>query len=206
MSKNILTPNKQNGIVLIVALIILVAMTLGGLALMRSMETSSMIAGNIASQQTTIYSSDLGVESAIGWLESNLSSNVLEQNNAPMGYSASATAMTANQNGAAFWNALSPAGVCTLPRSGNFCSNTQSPDAAGNTVQYMIQRLCNAPGPINGAGCGAAQGGNLSADGENQAAGEETLGIANNSAYYRITVRVTGPRNSIGFVQAIVNL
>ena len=199
-------PKKQNGMVLIVALVILVAMTLGGLGLMRSMETSSMIAGNIASQQTTIYSSDLGVESAIEWLESNLNTPALDQNNAPMGYAASAAALAGNQTGPAIWTTLSTAGVCTLPRSGEICSTTLPTDAAGNTVQYTIQRLCNAPGPINGAGCGAAQGGNLNADGENQAAGEDTLGIANNSAYYRITVRVTGPRNSIGFVQAIVNL
>ena len=198
--------SSQKGVVLIVALIILVAMTLGGLALIRSMDTSTMVAGNIASQQTAIYSSDQGIESAVAWLESNLTTGLLDANNAPVGYTASAGAVPANQAGEAFWAALSPAGFCTLPRIGNVCATTGQADASGNSVQFMIQRLCNAAGPINGAGCTVSQAVSTNTDGENQAAGEDSLGPANNTTYYRITVRVLGPRNTVSFVQAVVNL
>jgi Tfp pilus assembly protein PilX len=197
---------KARGIVLIMALIILALMTLGGLSLMRTMETTTMVAGNITAQQSAISSSDAGIESAIAWLESHINDNLLNDNNQPMGYSASSTAMPANISGADFWNNLDDSGVCTLPRSGEVCSATITQDSAGNIVQYMIQRLCNSTGPVSSSQCGASQSGGNNADGENQAAGEDTLDLANNSAYYRITVRVTGYRNTVSYVQAVVNL
>ncbi|MBK7423656.1 MAG: hypothetical protein IPJ48_11460 [Propionivibrio sp.] len=42
---------RQGGVVLMIALIILVALTIGGIALVRSVSTTSIIAGNLAFQQ-----------------------------------------------------------------------------------------------------------------------------------------------------------
>ena len=41
-------PRKQRGTMLIIALIVLVAMTLAGIATMRSVDTATVMAGNIA--------------------------------------------------------------------------------------------------------------------------------------------------------------
>ena len=209
---NIKSPQK--GVVLIVALIILVAMTLGGLALIRSMDTSTLIAANISTQQSAIYSSDEGIESAVAWLESNLTTvlpdntKLLDYDYSSVGYTASATAINANQTGEDLWSFLSGGSkvVCTLPRNVNICDDLGEPDASGNTVQFVIQRLCNTSGPINGAGCTVSQATSSNTDGENQGAGEYSLGPANNSTYYRITVRAMGARNAVSYVQAVVNL
>ena len=71
---------SQRGIVLIVALIVLVAMTLTGVALMRSTTSGNRVAGNLAFRQSATLSADTGIEAAITWLEANSAGNTLFQN------------------------------------------------------------------------------------------------------------------------------
>ncbi|MBL0167677.1 MAG: hypothetical protein IPP85_11310 [Propionivibrio sp.] len=49
--KRYLLAARQGGVVLMIALIILVALTIGGIALVRSVSMTSIIAGNLAFQQ-----------------------------------------------------------------------------------------------------------------------------------------------------------
>ena len=60
----------QQGVVLFIALIILVAMTLAGIALMRSVDTNVLIAGNLAFRQANTMYADTGVEAARAWFPS----------------------------------------------------------------------------------------------------------------------------------------
>ena len=198
-------PRRQAGVVLMVALIMLVAMTLAGLALVRSMDTANLVAGNMAFQQAATHSADAGVETAIAWLESNNNGASLDANIPAVGYTASAQINAANQSGPAIWSALSPSGVCPLPMTGGVCSAAPgTPNASGNTISFMIQRLCNASGNRNGADCAISPGTGSTA-GNNEGAGEEQLKLST-AVYYRITVRVAGPRNSVSYVQTIVSM
>jgi len=54
----------QRGIVIFIALIALVVMMIAGLALMRSVDTGNLIAGNLAFRQRAVHSADGGVEVA----------------------------------------------------------------------------------------------------------------------------------------------
>ena len=196
---------RQTGVVLMVALIMLVAMTLAGLALVRSMDTTNLIAGNMEFQQAATHSADAGVEAAVAWLELNNTMGGLDNNLAGSGYTSSAQVNTANQSGPAIWAALSPAGVCALPVAGGVCSAAPgTPDASGNTISFIIQRLCNATGNRNGAGC-AVSPGTSSTQGNNEGAGEQQLTFST-AVYYRVTVRVLGPRNTVSYVQSIVSM
>ena len=60
--------NDQGGMVLFFALIALVAMSLAGLVLVRSVDTSTIIAGNLAFKQAATTSGDAGAEAAIAAL------------------------------------------------------------------------------------------------------------------------------------------
>jgi len=62
------TPHSQRGVVLLIALIMLVAMTLAGIGMMRSVDTGSVIAGNLAFKQATLNSSDAGISVAFSAL------------------------------------------------------------------------------------------------------------------------------------------
>ena len=196
---------RQQGVVMMVALVILVVMTLAGIALMRSMDTTNLIAGNMAFKQAATHSADSGVEQAIAWLEANNAGAFLDSNAAASGYTASSANNAALPLGEAFWTQMSASGVCNLPVVGGVCSAAPAANGAGNRVSYMIQRLCASAGNRNGAGCSIVTG-TIVATGNNEGAGEEHLTGTSSAVYYRITVRVVGPRNSVSYVQAIVSL
>lgn len=190
----------QRGVVLILALIVLAAMTLAGIGLMRSVFTGNKIAGNLAFQQAATHSADAGIEAAITWLEERNANNVatLFASQLPaglnLGYFANRQDPGAGQSWEQFWtNVLVPSNRV----------NTLAADASGNTVSFVIHRLCNAVGdPAAGIGCSASPS---VVGSEGGSRGSGVVGLATPSQrYYRITVRVAGPRNTVSFVQSVV--
>jgi len=64
MIKSNKLPHREKGLALLVAMIALVAMSLAGIALVRSIDTNTMIAGNLAFRQGATLSADAGTETA----------------------------------------------------------------------------------------------------------------------------------------------
>ena len=185
---------RQGGVVLFITLIVLVAMTLAGIALVRSVNTTNMIAGNIAFQQGATLSSDLGVETAIDWLQTNNTGVTLQTDNLGMGYVASLQDPAAGQTWDNFWANQLTGRVRTLAQ-----------DTSGNTPAYVIQRMCNTAGLPTAPATGCAS----SPVAATPTCSKSTPPIclsASSQVYYRITARVAGPRNTVSYVQAIVAL
>jgi len=176
-------------------------MTLSALGLMRSVFTSNRIAGNPSFQQAATQAGDVGVETAIAWLELNSTGSTLHNHinlggGNPIAYFATRQDPAANQTWEQFWtNVLVPTGrINTLPV-----------DAAGNTVQFVIQRMCALPGdPTAGIGCSIVPS-TVGAEGNSKELGTVKLESTGQN-YYRITSRIAGPRNTVSFVQAMVAL
>lgn len=194
-------PGRQRGVVLVIALIVLVAMTLASIAMVRSVDTSTVVAGNLAFKQSATASGDSGIEAAITWLNSNGAS--LENDSAANGYYATSQ------------NSLDLTGNKTESTSDNLDWNntgtvkTLATDAAGNAVSFVIHRMCDNTGALNGATCATEES---TQTGSSQGAGRQmttyqpgSWSSVANRGYYRITVRIAGPRNSISYVQAIVS-
>ncbi|HEX2310450.1 MAG TPA: hypothetical protein VHH91_07010, partial [Vicinamibacterales bacterium] len=59
---------RQRGAVLLIALIVLVAMSLAGVALVRGVDMTNLIAGNLAFKQGATLGGDWGAEQARAWL------------------------------------------------------------------------------------------------------------------------------------------
>ena len=190
---------RQKGVVLMVALIVLVALTLAGIALMRSVDTSTIIAGNLAFQQAATNYGDTGIETAITWLQTNNSGSTLHNNIYAQGYAASRQDPVTGQTWDAFWTSV----VAPNGQAVTLATNTTT----GNTVSYAIQRLCNAVGdPVStGVDCAVPQSTTSSAGTSSKGAGFIQI-QSSTSIYYRITSRIVGPRNTISYVQAIVSL
>ena len=190
---------RQGGIVLIIAIIVLVAMSLAALALMRSVDTNTIIAGNLAFQQSATRSADRGIETAVSWLNANNASGALNIDDATNGYAANganpAQSPIASQSWNDYWtNTLS-----------NRPPVQMAADSAGNTAAYVIDRLCNNAGPKTGGAACVASPVVTSATGN----AEESNNVGLNApsvVYYRITVRVAGPRNTVSYVQSIVSM
>jgi len=196
---------QQGGVVMLVALVVLVVMTMAGIALMRSMDTTNLIAGNMAFKQAATHSADSGVEAAIAWLEANNAGAFLDTSHPEVGYSASSPNNAGLSLGESFWTGLLASGACNLPMAGGVCSAAPVANSSGNQVSFMIQRLCASAGNRNSADCSIVTG-TVVATGNNEGAGEESLTGNSTSVYYRITSRVVGPRNAVSYVQAIVSM
>lgn len=190
---------RQRGVVLMVALIVLVALTLAGIALMRSVDTSTLIAGNLAFQQAATNYGDTGVETAIGWLQANNSGSTLHTDIKAQGYVAARGEDPAvGQSWDAYWNAV------IVPNAQVVTLTTDT--VTGNTVSYTIHRLCNLPGdPISGVDCSLPQSAGNSSAASSKGSGFIQIQVST-AIYYRITARIVGPRNTISYVQAIVSL
>lgn len=191
----------QRGLILFVALIVLVAMSLAGIALMRSVDTNVLIAGNLAFRQATTNMADVGVEAARGWLSAN--SSLLNQDQ-PGGFSA----YWANSQ-AAVTNFLATTPQTSADFNWSTAQTATSPDPAYE-IAWVIHRLCGIAGDPSDAatGCLSASvgAGGVSSGGSK---GEVTYGSQSlpgtSTTFYRVTVRVAGPRNTYSYVQAVLN-
>ncbi len=195
----------QHGVVLFIALIVLVALTMAGIALVRSVDTSNVIAGNLAFKQGTVQGADLGIERAVAVLPTIISTS-LESNQlfasgsaAPNNYWYYATRREDDANGIPTTKTFGSAGTATAI---NWANVPTAATSYGNTVQVVIDRLCKGPAPVTDIQ------GNCFADdpvagGTKKAGGVVFSGTT--VVYYRVTVRVVGPRNTTSVVQAILS-
>lgn len=196
------SPARQRGVVLLITLIVLVAMMLASVALVRSVDTANVVAGNLSFREAAAHSGDTGVEAAIAWLESQ-GGGALFSNNYAMGYSAGRQDPAPGQSWDNFWNATLGSQSVTL--------NGGAPDAAANTVSYAIQRMCDGEGnpssPATSSGapqdCSKSLVAATNSGASSQGAGDIGL-LYNIQYYYRITVRVVGPRSTVSYVQVTV--
>jgi type IV pilus assembly protein PilX len=209
---------RERGVVLFIALIVLVAMTLAGLALMRSVDTNVLIAGNLAFRQGATMAGDWGIEDARLLLQTNTGTGVTTLHND--------TPALAQAGGIPNPPWPSTAYYANWQQGFDLTGNTPNPaddfdwtlsrdmgtDAAGNAVRYVIHRLCSAEGDPAAGGMGSADciksagGSGSSTEGTKGVALYGVMGIPGSKVVnYRVTVRVTGPRNTVSYVQAVLN-
>ena len=180
---------RQRGAVLLIALVILVVMTLSALALIRSVNMTNLIAGNLAFRESALLSSERSTETALTWLASADAATLYDVST-DNGYQAIRTDPATGQSWDAFW-------IATLAAQ----SVTGTVDIAGNTVSYAIQRLCDAAGSPQTVNCAKSPSTNV---GGSQSGGSNILPVPSSQVYYRITTRVAGPRNTTTYTQTIV--
>jgi type IV pilus assembly protein PilX len=192
---------RERGAVLLVAIIALVAMTLAGLALMRSVDTGNVIAGNMAFRQAALQQSDVGIEAAFKRLPSLVAS--------------SKNTNIANEYYAIRFkdSEFDSRGVPTAINWANVpCRDSTDTQVTCSDqeykVKYVIDRLCSAQT------AGSTTVTNIQTfclvkigTGETGSKGSFTPAFSSADAvYYRVTVQVTGPRNTTAYVQAILSI
>jgi type IV pilus assembly protein PilX len=188
---------SQQGMVLLVALIVLVAITIAGMALIRSVDTTTLLAGNLAFQQAALHASDTGVERAISVVKQKSADGTLDTNDTTNGYFATLRSTdnpAAGQSWQGFWQS-------------SLASNAydMGTDQFGNQVFFVIHRQCaNAVAPGAGGQCVASPV-ITTASGNSQEAGEVEL-ESTSKVYYRIVVRVSGPRRTESYVQTHISM
>ena len=175
----------QDGVVLFIALIVLVAMTLAGIAVMRSVDTNVLIAGNLAFRNAAMSAGDAGIEAARNWLATQTAGDLV--NDQVPGYYAN-------------WQET------FNPSTFNWGANSTSvgTDSNGNEIRYIVHRMCaESAKTVDGTDCfkvASASSGSTKGGGSY---GVTPLSGAT-QPYFRITARVEGPRNTISYVQAFI--
>lgn len=199
------SPRSQEGLALFVALIVLVAMSIAGVALIRSVDTGTLIARNLAFQQSATLSGDQGIETARTWLLNNSSS--LTGDRPGNGYYATSQDMldlTGNVTPGDTSDNVNWDG-----QGGPITPTCQAKDSVGNTVCYVIHRLCDTTGPLDSSTCSTRQF--IRNDSSKATVGSGgkykdpswDLEIAS-MGVYRVTIRVAGSRNNISYLQAFI--
>lgn len=195
---------------LLTALVMLVALMLGAASLMRMVESANQLAGNLAFKRAATLAAENGIEAAIDWLEQQ-SATTLANDVANAGYHASATvAVDASGNAAA-------SGTAAIDWKNNQCDSVARSaclstaalagvDNAGHSVHYLIQRLCGGSGGLAATGECALY---LETEAESTSRGAIGYGSEKRLtgqpwAFYRITARAVGPRDTVGLVQVLV--
>ena len=204
---------QQRGVVLFIALIVMVAMSLAAIALIRSVDTTSQVIGNLAFRQASILPANLAIEDAASGLFVDAGGPRI----------ANVTADDATQNYFATHKPDDPTwdskGKLSLPdgvpqplwtKTAAAALTRQLPaDGAGNTITYIVERMCNpdvvAPG---NDGTGKASEGWCDL-GTPKGGGKHTINEAAAfnfppQPFYRVTVRVDGPQNTVSFLQAML--
>jgi Tfp pilus assembly protein PilX len=198
-----LHPRRERGVVLFIALLVMVALSLAGVALLRSADTATTVAGNLAFKQAAAAAVDRSVEQAVQVLfdpqpDHTIGSPVI----------ADKTVDNIDQN--YFSRVRLKAGSIpeipdelhspTALTDAGLKPDLVPIDAGGNKTYYVIERMCANPGAAFGNNC------NLSAAALGADAGTQHYDPLSREgdAFYRVTVRVDGPRNTVVYAQAFL--
>lgn len=204
---------RQEGVSVYVALIALVVLSLASVAILRSVDTSSLVVSNVALKKGATIVADQAAEAAITWLGGNLGGSSLHDDIVDSGYYSNSR------------EALDPIGTGTdasrvlvdwdnndCADQGSACLEAITPadttDVNGYTASYVILRLCATSGDPNAIGnsclvpaasvTGSPKRGGLDYSDYVRFAGES-------GPYFRIIVRARGPRNTTSYTETIVH-
>lgn len=180
---------KQGGVSLVIALIALLAMTLAGFALIRAVDTANVISGNLAFRQATLHATDVGVETALATLGTIVTTS--PDANYPSGCASGAC------NYYPIKQAVNSAGI---PTAIDWTLVPGTSVDSSYAVQYVIDRLCDGPTPVTDITAKCMHTTGLSVG--SKKAGAVSFTSAQ-QVYFRATIRVVGPRNTVSIVQAL---
>lgn len=172
-------PNPPvHGATLVVVLVLLAVMLMGALAAARITEVGTLASGNSARRDAALQASDIGVNEAYQAVK--------------------ALASVDSSVGTWYFATLQATGADGLPAVSFDAAPQRSSGAY--TVAYIVERLCNGPLPVTEPlrQCLVKQ-----VDLPGSAGGGEVIEPPM-APQFRITVRVTGPKNTRVWVQSLV--
>ena len=182
---------RQQGVVLIFSLIVLLILAIGAVAVLRSVNSSLVSAGNLAFHRDLVNQA----EQAVSTVMTEFKTNAPPLNGATIADLPAAnyvsTALPTNAQGVPLV-LLSNAAFAAVGSAANILPGA-TPDV---TIRYIIDRLCTNTGNANIINCVQSTG--LPTGGT---ANHNTALAPPSATVYRISVRVDGPRNTQAFLQ-----
>jgi len=200
----------QRGASLLFALLALGAMTLAALALVSSVDTGTLVIGNIGFKQDATASADHAASQAIAAITTLATTTGLDADVPGSGYYASSIPDldVAGQHVDSPHAQIDWDGDGKCPSGNTGCLSTvlaQQPAGSQTTARYVVTRLCKLAAPLGSGNNCAAQALNVPPNDK----GAPTYANPMNpstalSPYYRVIVRVTGARGTTSITETIV--
>jgi type IV pilus assembly protein PilX len=183
---------RQRGVVLIFSLIVLLILAIGAVALLRSVNSSLLSAGNLAFHRDLVNQGEQAVSTVL---------TEFKTNGPPL-----LGATTADLPAANYVSTALPTNAQGMPLvllGNNLVFNTVAssandiPGATPDvTIRYVIDRLCTTTGTASSPNCVQSTG--LPTGGTPN---HNTAIVAPSATVYRVSVRVDGPRGTQAFLQ-----
>jgi type IV pilus assembly protein PilX len=172
----------QRGVTILVVLILLSVMLLGGLALSRMAGAGTLVAGNVMMKERALQASEVGINTAYANVRS-LSTSQLGSDTGGWYFAAERTPDADGLPSGVDWSDTGAAGP--------------SIDVGGFTVRYVVERICSTAAPADVAGECLLKMVDIPV--------KDASGLTPPMAQqFRVTVRVTGPKDTRTYVQALV--
>ncbi|MGX9219851.1 pilus assembly PilX family protein [Massilia varians] len=194
MSARFASPHPQQGIALPVMLIMLLVMLVSSIYLLRSSNSTTLTATNLAQDSALARAADLGLHTGFRWLSETAQTGKAQLNRhvPEQGYRANLdTTLTVRSS--EFWD-----------------GSRELVDAAGNRIRYVIHRMCSFDGAYSEGNNACMQtAANTSQLGNTVRLGDS---LASDSPvyagvpqlHYVITARIDGPRGGNVVTQMVV--
>lgn len=175
---NTLPIRCQRGVTMLLVLLLLSVMLIGGMALARITEIGSLAAGNASYREASLQASEVGLNTAYAAVRA-----VVDEETNAAGW---------------YWATIQPSDLVGIPTV-NWAA---APEITVGiySVRYVAERMCNTT-PVTSAlrQCLVRQAPQI----DSSKFGQEPLDPPN-SRQFRITVRVTGPKDTQTWVQSLV--
>lgn len=197
---------QQRGVVMLFGLIVLAIMLIGAAAMVKSVNTSMFNAGNLGFKRDMANQ----MERAISVVTEDLRTGLLSAD----------TARQADNSGRNYRSTLLPSNAQGIPNAllsdttfttvASTANDITVPDQA-ITIRYVIDRLCTNTGVATASHCQMATDPVANGGGSRGSGGAEFTtpggaGAVQQRVVYRLSVRVTGPRNTQAFFQSTMTL
>lgn len=208
--------SAQRGVSLLFALLSLLTLSLAALALARAVQTGSLVIGNIGFRNDGVYTSALATDQALSWLSGNGNGSTLDSSGSTgTGYYAWVPGRldpTGNKTSSSDrWSVIDWDGNCMGLTASQYLDCNTKPNIAaasinGNTVKWVIFRMCSQPGPSTSptSGCVFPNSTSVTMEqGELVPGGRFTPPAP--TPYFQVFVRVEGPRNAVAYTDTVVH-
>jgi Tfp pilus assembly protein PilX len=186
MRRYVARARHERGVVVLIALVAMLALGYAGAALMRAVDATTAVTGNVGLAQAAISATDAAVEHAAAALfERNLIADPANDDEAQSYYASRQTGEDAR-------------GIPNrLQQLASYGDDARIVDAGnGNVVRYVIERMCTAPGPAIRDVCTLAPARDAAIPGTVTSPEPPPVPL------YRQTIRVDGPAGTVVFAQA----
>ena len=212
---------NQVGIVLFFALLALAVMSIAAVALIRSVDTNALLSGNMVFRQSASAASNVALEGVAENIARNISLANSVRHLPAQGYYANCSRFDTQPDalvcdGARLTTmAWDNANSSLVPEQTDGNAEIRNGvDRQGNQIRYVIERMCNFNQAEIDAGnaatdasrCLMASAGRCKPPPDGQSFGEQSpCPNQASSPLYRLTLRISGPKNTLTFMQSFIS-